>query len=78
MSLRDAPCKNLPESEKVKFFPPAHPSHAKRFCQANCSEEMRAECLQVVLEIEEPNERYGVWGGMSGNERAMKFGGKSA
>lgn len=78
MTMKNAACKNLPNSDKVKFFPPAHPSFAKKFCQTKCSAETRAECLELILATEEPNERYGVWGGMSGNERAVKYGGKSA
>jgi len=78
LSLKDAPCQALPEHDKVKFFPPSTPAFAKKFCRESCSAEMREECLELALANEEPNERYGVWGGMSGNERAMKFGGKSA
>lgn len=78
MTLSEAPCKLLPEHDKVKFFPPSTPAFAKKFCRESCSVEMREECLELALANEEPHERYGVWGGLSANERAIKYGGKTA
>ena len=78
MSLSQAPCKHLPESDKVKFFPPATPAFAKKFCRESCPAETRRECLELALSTEDPDLRYGTWGGLSAFERVKAFGGRSA
>jgi len=53
------------QTDPEAFFPEkgGSPREAKRVCRS-C--EVRAECLEYALE---PDERFGIWGGMSERER---------
>ena len=72
--FRQAACAGLPPEERELFFALGN-SHtkAKKYCLA-CP--ITEECLQRVLEFEEPGERFGVWGGLSARERNRRFGGE--
>lgn len=48
---------------------------AKEIC-LNCG--VKTQCLGDVLDNEDPDERFGVWGSMSARERVAAYGGKVA
>jgi hypothetical protein len=70
-----APCHNLPLEQIEWFHGKDNYAKAKRICKQQCSAKMRQACLEIALEYEVPGVgRYGVWGGLSANERNEMFG----
>lgn len=69
-TLRHAPCRDLPESERDRvFFPSSGTGYkrAKAIC-GTCRD--RTACRDLALSFEIPGElRYGIWGGLSARER---------
>jgi WhiB family redox-sensing transcriptional regulator len=59
----EAKCANI---DVAKFFERASEREAKRFC-ATCP--VKGDCLQYSLVYD----MYGIWGGMTYNERKRKF-----
>ena len=78
--LREAACRDLPEGAKRRFFTARIPtSQAARELKAVCSAcPVKDYCLETALEFESaPGERrYGIWGGLTADERNEIYGDK--
>lgn len=67
-----APCTRLPVEKRDLFHPSAGGAYkvAKRLCDG-C--EVKQKCLEWALRWEHPEERVGVYGGLSARERERLF-----
>lgn len=64
----DAPCASI---DPAMFFPemgtPGSPKRAKQVCYEQCP--VREKCLEWALSFESQSTSYGIYGGLSPNER---------